>query len=152
MPFEIFTREFVRTTAPKVTITNLGRFSINNAASALLRKNTKIDSVFLFWDKSTNRVGIQPVDQPIKNVDHRAYPLKAYGPKGRSGTGFSAVTFLRFIHYDYSKTHSFPVTWSIEENMLIFAIPKELVGGGGGVPLEPPGIPEKESVRRHRKI
>jgi hypothetical protein len=123
MAFEIFTREFVRTTEPKVTITSLGRFSINNSASALLKKNATVDSVLLLWDRTTNQVGIQPV----KKGDHRAYPLKAYGPKGRSGTGFSAVTFLNFISYDWSETHSFPAKWS--ENMLTFTIPQEHLNG-----------------------
>ena len=123
MPFEIYTREFVRSSEPKVTVTNLGRFSINNSASALLKKNTPTESVLLLWDKATNRVGIQPV----KKGDHRSYPLKAYGPKGRSGTGFSAVTFLNFINYDWSQTRSYPVEWT--ENMLTFSIQPEHLGG-----------------------
>src|SRR5260370_40819702 len=125
MSFEVFTREFVRTTEPKVTITSLGRFSINNSASALLKKNVAVEFVLLLWDKATSRVAIQPV----KKGDHRAYPLKAYGPKGRSGTGFSAVTFLNFINYDWSKTHSFPVEWRATENMLTFMTPQEYLTG-----------------------
>jgi hypothetical protein len=119
MPFEVFTREFARTTEPKVTITSLGRFSINNSATVLLKKNPSVEFVLLLWDKSTNRVAIQPA----KKGDLRAYPLKAYGPKGRSGTGFSAVTFIKFIGYDCSKTHSFPAEW--DDNMLTFTIPQE---------------------------
>lgn len=119
MPFEVFTREFVRTTEPKVTITNLGRIAINNSASALLKKNPATEHVLLLWDKTTNRIGIQP----IKKGDHRSYPLKAYGPKGRTGTGFSAVTFLKFIGYDYSETHSYPAEWG--EEMLMVTVPPE---------------------------
>jgi hypothetical protein len=119
VPFEVFTREFVRTTEPKVTITSLGRFSINNSATALLKKNPSVDHVLLLWDRATNRVAIQPT----KKGDPRAYPLRAYGPKGRSGTGFSAVTFLKHINYDSSETHSFPAEWS--DNFLVFNIPTE---------------------------
>lgn len=124
MPFEVFTRDFVRSSAPKVTITNYGRFSINNSGSKMLRKNQET-LVLLLWDKATHTVGIQPV----KKEDHRTYPLKAYGPKGRSGNGFSAVTFLNFINYDWSKTRSFPVEWRGTENMLTFMIPQEHLTG-----------------------
>lgn len=129
MPFEVFTREFVRTSEPKVTITALGRFSINNSASAFLKKVAGTESVLLLWEKSSAQVGIQPA----KKGDHRAYPLKAYGPKGRSGTGFSAVTFLNFINYDWSQTRSFPVKWV--DNMLVFSIPWEHLKGRPTVPL-----------------
>ena len=124
MPFEVFTRDFVRTRAPKVTITNYGRFSINNGGSKMLRKNQEA-FVLLWWDKTTHTVGIQPV----KKEDDRTYPLKAYGPKGRSGTGFSAVTFLNFINYDWSRTRPFSVTWNGAENMLTFTIPQEHLTG-----------------------
>jgi hypothetical protein len=123
VPFEVYTRQFVRTTEPKVTITNLGRFSISNSASALLKKNPNIEFVLLLWDKTTNMIGIQPT----KKGDSRAYPLKSYGPKGRSGTGFSAVTFLNFINYDWSKTRPFMAEWS--GNMLTFTIPPEYLKG-----------------------
>src|SRR5271157_3936682 len=122
MPWETFTRDFVRTTAPKVTVTNLGRFALNNSSSALVRQND-VESVLLLWDASTRKVGIQPT----KAGDHRAYTLSAYGPKGKSGTGFSAVTFLNHINYDWSETRSFPAEWT--ENMLVFTIPaKHLTG------------------------
>lgn len=124
MAFEVFTRDFVRTTAPKVTITSLGRFAINNTASTMLRGDGD-HFVLLLWDKASNRVGIQPT----KKEDTRTYPLKAYGPKGRSGTGFSAVTFLNFINYDWSKTRSFSVGWSASDKMLIFEIPDECLTG-----------------------
>ena len=124
MSFEIYTREFVRTTAPKVTITNYGRIAINNSATKMLRKKQE-GFVLLLWEKSSGTVGIQA----IPKEDGRAYPLKAYGPKGRSGTGFSAVTFLNYINYDWSETHSFNVEWRSAENMLAFAVPQELLKG-----------------------
>lgn len=146
MPFEVFTREFVRTTDPKVTITNLGRFNINNSATALLRGSAGIGAgigdvrVLLLWDKSTNRIGIQVA----KKDDRRSYPLKTYGPKGRSGTGFSAVTFLRFINYNFEReSHSYPA--KLDGNILMFSVPQECIEVPGGVPLEPQiGIAVKE--------
>jgi hypothetical protein len=89
----------------------------------LLKKTSNVEFVLLLWDKVTNKVGIQPV----KKGDTRAYPLKAYGPKGRSGTGFSAVTFLNFINYDWSETRSYMTEWS--DNMLTFTIKPENLKG-----------------------
>jgi hypothetical protein len=141
MAFEVFTRDFVRTTAPKITLTNFGRFSINNSGAMLLRKNQEL-WVLLLWDKAAHTVGIQPV----KKEDNRTYPLKTYGPKGRSGMGFSAVTFLNFINYDWSKTRSFPVEWREAERVLAFTIPYEYLNGKPketgpiGTPIALPGI------------
>lgn len=140
MAFEIFTRDFVRTTAPKVTITNLGRFSINNSASKLLRRGQE-NNVLLLWDKANHTVGIQPV----KKEDHRTYQLKAYGPQGRSGAGFSAVTFLNYINYDWSETRSFPAAWHSDANMLAFTIPTEHLHG------KPTGIGEPIIPRKVRR-
>ncbi|MGB6715400.1 MAG: hypothetical protein WBE47_00455 [Candidatus Acidiferrales bacterium] len=147
MSFEVFTREFVRTTDPKVAITNLGRFSINNSATALLRGSAGMGAgselrVLLLWDKSTNQIGIQPIKKP----DSRSYPLKAYGPKGRSGTGFSAVTFLRFINYDLSTgTHSYPA--KLDGEMLVLTVPKERISG---LPMMPEIAAVKEKTKRIR--
>lgn len=128
MPFEVYTREFVRSTEPRVTITNLGRFSVSNGAVELLKKHGTTDTVLLFWDRATSRIGIQGT----KKGDRRSYTMKASGPNGRSGTGFSAVTFLNHINYDWSKSHSFFAEWSEKENMLTFVVPSELLAGKPG--------------------
>ena len=128
MPFEVYTREFIRSTDPRVTISNLGRFSISNGAVVLRKKHGATDGILLLWDKSTNRIGIQGT----KKGDRRSYTLKASGPNGRSGTGFSAVTFLTHINYDWSKSHSFDAEWSEKENMLTITIPTELLVGKPG--------------------
>jgi hypothetical protein len=138
-PFEIYTREFVRTTAPRVTVTNLGRIAINQSATKLLRRKQE-GFAFLLWDKTTNTVGVQPVAKE----DQRTYPLRAYGPKGRSGTGFSAVTFFNHINYDWSKTRSFDVEWRSGENMLTFTIPQEYLKGRS-VPVEPRRFPRSKT-------
>lgn len=143
MSFEVFTREFVRTTEPKITITNLGRFSINNSASALIKKGSGAKHVLLLWDKSTCKVGVQPV----KEGDYRAYPLKAYGPHGKSGTGFSAVTFVNHINYDWSVTRSFSAKWI--DNMLVFTIPMEYTTGKPAAQDAPLGdLRRKDRVKK----
>jgi len=124
MAFEVYERERTRTMAPRVTINSYGRFSISNSASELMRKNQE-GFVLLLWDKSTNTVGIRPIQKP----ERRAYPLKTYGPKGRGGTGFSAVTFLNHINYDWSDTHSYDVEWRSSENMLTLTIPPDRLKG-----------------------
>ncbi len=124
MAFEVYTREYVRTTSPKVSISTFGRISLNRSATEFLSK-TYTGFVILLWDKATNRVGIQAA----KKEDDRTYSLKAYGPKGKTGSGFSAVTFLNFIKYDWSKTRSFTAEWSASDNMLVFGILPENLSG-----------------------
>ena len=124
MAFEVFTRDFGRTSAPKVTINNLGRFTISNTATKMMRRRQE-KFALLLWDKATFKVGIQPV---LKE-DDRTYPLKTSGAYGRNGVGFSAVTFLNFINYDWSETRSFPVEWWTDGNMLTFTIPEEFLKG-----------------------
>jgi len=126
MPFEPYVREVVRTTEPKISISTFGRISLNRGATEFVTK-TYSGGVVLFWDKATNRVGIQTAKK--SDDKSRVYNLKAYGPKGKTGSGFSAVTFLNFIQYNWSKTRSFDVEWSATDNMLVFTIPAEYLTG-----------------------
>jgi len=139
MPFEVFTRNFVRASAPKVTISNFGRISMNTSAAQFLSK-TNSGFVVLLWDKSTNRMGIQGV----KKEDNRTYNLKAYGPNGRSGAGFSAVTFLNFVRYNWTETRSYEAQWSDADQMLVITVPQEYLSG------TPQGWSKRE-VRRKAK-
>lgn len=124
MGFEVYTREYVRSSAPKVSISTFGRISLNRGATEFLTK-TYTGFVNLLWDKTSYRVGIRAA----KKEDDTTYSLKAYGPKGKSGSGFSAVTFLNFIKYDWSKTRSFSAEWDATGNMLVFGIlPENLTG------------------------
>jgi hypothetical protein len=128
MPFELFTRDFVKTTAPKITISGFGRIALNKGAAELVSKSGT-GFIVLLWDKATRRVGIQAAKETANS-----YPLKAYGPSGKTGTGFSAVTFLNFINYDWSQTRSFSAAWNATDNMLIFGIPQEHLSGHKGGP------------------
>jgi hypothetical protein len=144
MPFEIYQRELVRSSAPRVTITNYGRISINKGASKLLRKFQE-NFAILLWDKQRNIVGIQA----LKKEDNRTYALKTYGPKGRGGLGFSAVTFLNHINYDWSETRSYLAEWVESDNFLEFTIPQEHLHGKP-TPVGTP-IVSSEKVRRLAK-
>lgn len=123
MAFEIFTRQIVRTYEPRVTITNMGRIALNRGSSEILAKE-HTELVLLLWDKETKRCAISP----IAKKDPRAYRLRSYGTKGRSA-GFSCVTFLNHIKYDWSKTRSFSVEYDASDKLLIFDIPKEYLTG-----------------------
>jgi hypothetical protein len=124
MGFEVYGRQRTRNSTPSVTINTLGRFSISSSATKMLKFHIGVENVLLMWDKASKQVAIKP----ILKGDPRAYPLKSYGKKENSGTGFSAVSFLRHINFDFSKTNTFPVEWNSKENMLVFNIPSEFLG------------------------
>jgi hypothetical protein len=117
MAWETMTREHARTTKPRVTISKLGRITLNNGAIALF--SVKPTKVLLLWDKTSCKIALKPTEN---EEDERIYLLTAYGAKGKSGLGFSAGPFLNYISYDRSKTRAFPA--EIAENMLVFSIPK----------------------------
>lgn len=123
MAFEVFERQRTRTVAPRVAINKLGRLSINSSATKILKMHPDVKNVFLMWDKTTRQVGIKP----SMKSDQRTYPLTSYGKKENSASGFSAVSFLRHINFDFSETHTFPVEWSSKDAMLIFSIPAEML-------------------------
>src|SRR5216684_3583840 len=123
MGFEVFTREITRTIEPRVTITSMGRIALNRGASDILAKG-KTELVLLLWNKDTKQYAVQP----ITKKDSRAYKLRAYGPKG-NGLGFSCVTFLNYIKYDWSDTRSFDLEYREHEKLMIFTIPEEHLQG-----------------------
>src|ERR1035441_6053073 len=71
-----------------------------------------------------------PTTPPVQRARwacQRAYRI-SYGAKGNGG-GFSSVTFLNYIHYDWSKTRSFPMDWNESEGTFVFSIPAEHLTG-----------------------
>jgi hypothetical protein len=123
MGFEIYGRQRTRNSTPSVTINTLGRFSISSSATKILKFHPTVENVLLMWDKAARQVAIKPV---LKG-DLRTYPLKTYGKKENSGAGFSAVSFLRYIKFDFSKTRTFPVEWNSKEAMLVFNVPENCI-------------------------
>jgi hypothetical protein len=131
MAWEIYNRKIMRSIEPTVTLTTLGRVALNKGASAQLEK-LAAEYVLLYWDSETNRCGIKVIGKK----DQRSYRLH-YGKNG-NGAGFSAVTFLNHVRYDWSQTRTFPLQWQEDENMFTFAIPAEHLTGlpkGQDVPL-----------------
>src|SRR5712691_7182022 len=108
MAFEVFSRKVRRLASPQVTLTTLGRIALNKAATAILEKQA-VENVVLLWDLETKRFAIRP----ISKKDSRAY-LVHYGKNG-NGAGFSAVTFLDHIGYNYRDgSNAFPAEWNEE--------------------------------------
>lgn len=122
MAWEIFTRQVVRTGDPRVTLMSTGRMSLNKIAGKRLEESA-VEHVLLLWDKDARRVGIKP----ITKKDTRAYKL-SYSSTHNSA-GFSAVTFFRYLNYDWDKTRSYQVEWIEDENMYVFLIPPEHLSG-----------------------
>jgi hypothetical protein len=122
MGWEIFDRKTTRTVDPRVTLTTLGRVALNRGAASVLEK-IAAEHVFLLWDSETSKCAIKVTGKK----DQRAYKLH-YGQKG-NGAGFSAVTFLNHIKYDWSESRMFPIEWNEAESMFTFSIPVEHLTG-----------------------
>src|SRR5690348_15937302 len=99
MAYEIFTRKVIRAGLPTLTITKLGRLSLNKTATVMLEKNA-VEYVLVLWDKDDRKIAIRP----ITKKDPRAYSV-TYGVKG-NGAGFSAKTFCDYINLDYTQSRS----------------------------------------------
>ncbi len=118
MAYEIFTRKVRRVGSPAVTLSTLGRLALNKAAADILHRSA-VEHVLLLWDAEARKFAVRP----ITKKDERAYKLH-YGKKG-NGAGFSAVTFLAHIGYDYSKTRSHPAIWNEDQQMFEVEVPQE---------------------------
>jgi len=152
MGWEIFTRQMIRTGDPMVTLMASGRVSLNKPAGKRF-EDKAIEHVLLLWDKDARRVAIKP----ITKKDTRSYKL-SYASKGNSA-GFSAVTFFRYINYNWDKTRSYDLEWNDDENMYVFTIPAaDLTGSprwyrNPNSPKKPrlpkSGSRQKESAQAH---
>lgn len=117
MGYELFTREFVRFTTPRISLTNNGRLSINKSASEIFN-STKNAFAHLYWDRALRKVKVQLIEKE----DEATYKLKIYG-KGETGIQCHAATFLRFISYVFDKTRSFPA--EVSAGSIVFTIPED---------------------------
>ena len=122
MGWEIFDRKTTRTIDPTVTLTTLGRVALNRGATFILEK-IAAEQVFMLWDSQSKKCAIKVTGKK----DPRTYQLH-FG-KNRNGAGFSAVTFLNHIMYDWSETRMYPLEWNEAESMFTFSIPAEYLTG-----------------------
>lgn len=121
MPFELFTTDkIVPRGEPMITITSFGRLSLNKSATRRLEKHG-VGFVQLLWDKETNMVGVRPAEK-VKGAN-----TLSYGSNG-NGAGFSSVSFLTYIQYDWTETRNFLTEWVETSGMYVFQIPPQYIG------------------------
>ena len=71
-----------------------------------------VEYVVLMWDADSRRCAIKPVNKR----DSRSYALNF--AKRDSNAGFSAVTFMEHIGWNYKlETRQFPAMWNEEQRM-----------------------------------
>ena len=121
MAFELFTSDkVVPRGEPMLTITAVGRISLNKNASSRFEKE-KISFVQLLWDKDGSKIAIRPSEKTAG-----AYKL-SFGANG-NGAGFSCLSFLNYIQYDWTATRNFPADWDGDQSMYVVTIPAENIG------------------------
>lgn len=126
MPYEIYERIYpTKSTNPTVTISPLGRCSLNRAAASLFQKEA-VENVLLLWDRDALRMAIRP----ITKKDNRAFRIR-YQEKDKAVTGaaFSGVLFLKHIGYNSSTTATYPVKWNMNESIFEIELPADRFGG-----------------------
>jgi hypothetical protein len=97
---------------PTVAFAKHGRIQLNQSAvQALGDDPANIKCVFLLWDKSANKVGIQPT----RKKDKETYNIN-FNPGG--GAALSAKSFFDFIGHSKQETTWFPARWIPEEKLL----------------------------------
>jgi hypothetical protein len=126
MGYEIYVREFAsKSTVPTITISPLGRCSLNRSAAALFDKEA-VENVLLLWDKE----GLKFAIRPITKKDARSFNIR-YSKKEKAvvGAQFSGVMFLRYIGYDFSKSATYTVKWNSDESIFEVELPREKFQG-----------------------
>jgi hypothetical protein len=126
MAWEVYKRQIIRTGEPTVTIGKMGRIAFNMVATDIL-SGDKATHIILMWDRESKKCAAKIAS----SKDTGAYKL-TFNAKS-NGSGFSAVTFLNYIHYDWTETRSFNAEWDDSEKMLIFTIPQQYFGTSGNL-------------------
>jgi hypothetical protein len=122
MGYEIYEKEFPsKSTSPTITISPLGRCSLNRAAAGMFHKEA-VENVLLLWDRDTYKFAVRP----ITKKDSRSFNIR-YSMKEKTvvGAGFSGILFLRHIGYDYTKTATYPIKWDANQSLFEVELPRE---------------------------
>ena len=142
MAWEVFSKKVIRTGEPVITLGKMGRVAFNQIATNVLRQKS-VEYVVLLWDKEHYKCGVRPSNSKEAN----AYKL-TYNEK-YNGCGFSAVTFLNYIRYDWTVTRAFNADWDAHASMFIFDIPVEHFGTKGNL-SQPLGNMKRTDRREHK--
>jgi len=124
MTWEVFTRKIIRTGEPTVTIGKMGRIAFNMVATEILIENNATH-VVMMWNNESKECAAKV----SSSKDVGAYTLTFN--KKSNGAGFSAVTFLNYIRYDWTETRAFNAVWDDSAKMIVFKIPVEHFGTSG---------------------
>lgn len=116
--YEIYPRNLARASSPVISVTKLGRITLNAAAARIFAEKS-VESVLLLWDAQARKFALKPADKP----DATAYQLRFAAEN--AGAGFSAKPFLRFIGYDFKETRALQTNWLESETLLEASLPTE---------------------------
>jgi hypothetical protein len=144
MAWEVFTKKVIRTGEPTVTIGKMGRVGMNMTATAILQRNNATH-VVLMWDKDERKCAIRIAT----SHDAGAYSV-TYNDKS-NGAGFSAVTFLNYIRYDWRETRAFTAKWDDPNKMFVFAIGTEYFGTEGDLSIPFGNIKRSDRMKSKEK-
>lgn len=126
MGYTIFEKQYpTKSVSPTVTISPLGRCTLNRAAAELFNKDA-VENVLLLWDAEAKRFAMRP----IAKKDHRAFAVRYGKNEGNAvvGASFSGVMFLRHIGYDFSRTGTYAVERSNDGSIYEVQLPMERFG------------------------
>jgi hypothetical protein len=117
MAYQLYTIKSTRLGSPTLTIKADGRVSLNADAGDLMsRAGAKF--VQILWDAESRMVALRPL---VKQGES-SYKLLVR-PGKRRGTAFSALTFLRHIGWDLSKSATVSISWNEKEKILEASLP-----------------------------
>ena len=125
MSYEVFERKTIRKGVPMMSFSKIGQIVFNQAASAILSKET-IETVLVLWDKSAKKLALKSTSN---KKDARTYIIR-FNPNG-NGASFSCKTFLDFIGIDQTERRALPVEINTNNEYFVeIAIPDEFFKKG----------------------
>lgn len=113
MAFVKFTRSRSRIDTPKVSIWSRGQIGFNQGAIDEY-KLSDYQYVVLYYDKDTNRVGLEFTN------DGKAKGISKLAFRKNTGASFSAIPFLKSYKIDYnSSTRQFDLNYDEETKLYV---------------------------------
>lgn len=112
MAYEIYAKQVIRATSPRITLNSRGRLAFNVAATKILH-DQGFDLVFLMWDAEARKFAVRATNT---KKDSRTHRVRFAGKDGKWGS-ISAKGFLEHVGHDLKTTKAYAATWNADENM-----------------------------------